>query len=329
MTTILNLAPNENHTVFVPLSDLISLRDTSFKLTEHTLRELDQEHVVALANTCVSEQPQWPPIEVVSTDEGLAVIDGYHRWKAVERNIWIKLLKLEELPPAKVTQAILAASELEEEKEHFNTVKAATMIQVHIGDYSSAKEVAKASLTANLKHGLPPKSQALVYIAMELYDVTRCEQPEPSQAEIARMVGISRATLNEYLKKREKLQVEATVDTQTQGDVEIHNEEDAKEKALKKAESLVRFLNKMYQEGEEEAANTAFRFLFESTVQSFMNEFYGHDQRELAEAIRSALHIAPDVLEKDLGGYVDFGQAFLQAMKLGKQSKTRKTLSKV
>lgn len=327
MTTILNLTENESRTVTVPLSDLISLKATSFILPEHAMRPLDQEHVISLAATDgTSEAPSWPPLEVVSTDEGLAVIDGYHRWAATERNIWIDLLKLEELTPAEASKAILSAQELPEEQARFKAATEAATIEVHIGDYASEKDVAKAALTANLKHGLPPKSKALVFIALELYDVTRGEQPEPSQAEIARIVGISRATLNEYLKKREKLQAEAPAPGEGEEKAEApakDEEELIAEKAMKKAEALIKYLNNLYDDGEERAANAAFHLIFEGAIQSLMNEFYERDQKELAETIRHDLHIAPDVLEKDLGGYVNFGQAFLQAMKLGKAPKAK------
>jgi hypothetical protein len=325
LTKIVNLAASEEHTVQVPLTDLISLKATSFILPEHAMRPIDQEHVIALAAMDgTSEIPSWPPLEVVSTDQGLAIIDGYHREAALLRNIWIDLLKLEELTPAKQSKAILSAQEIAEETARFEQAKAKASVLVHIGDYASEKEVAKAALTANLKHGLPPKSKALVHIAMELFDVTRGESPEPGQAEIARIVGISRATLNEYLKKREKEQAEAPApgEGEEQAEAPAKDEEELTiDKAVKKAQALVKFLEKLYDDGDERAANEGFHVLFEGVINSFINEFFDRDSKELAETIRHELGIAPVTLENELGGYVKFGQAFLQAMKLGKAPK--------
>jgi hypothetical protein len=327
MTNIINLKPEDSTTVLVTLSDLISLKDTTFMLPEHAMRELDEAHVIALAATDgTSEIPAWPPLEVVQTDGGLAIIDGYHREAALIRNLWIRLLQLDDSTPAKQTQAIKNALEITADKARFAEALSTTEIYVHIGHYTTEKDVAKAALTANLKHGLPPKSKALVYIALELFDITRGEVPETSQAEIARQVGISRATLNEYLQKRGKAQkkaeAEAVSPTPEEAGAELDVEELTIDKAVKKAQGLIKFLDKLYQEGEERAASEGFHALFEGVINSYINEYFDRDPKELAETIRHELSIAPVTSEQELGAYVKFGQAFLQAMKLGKATKS-------
>jgi len=82
---MVNLLP-ENKTDFsIKLSDLHSLESLGMLTTEQARkarRAIDEDHIYQLI---LSDPESWPPILVTLTDQGYAVIDGYHRWEAARK----------------------------------------------------------------------------------------------------------------------------------------------------------------------------------------------------------------------------------------------------
>jgi predicted transcriptional regulator len=86
-----------------------------------------------------------------------------------------------------------------------------------------------------------------VHIAAALYDITREDTPQPSQSEIARTVGISRAALSEYLLKRKRKE-EKEQKEEGRSSQEKEQEDKTPEKALKNADKFIASLEKLYDE---------------------------------------------------------------------------------
>jgi predicted transcriptional regulator len=242
----------------VPLSELTSLAETTFHFPEHAMRAVDFDHVY---NLMESDPALWPNIKVVDTDDGAVVIDGYHRWKALENIIILNIID----PKWKGNGETPGLKKNEIEKKLYqprsDTVELAIKhaldretIAAEVGVYASEKDIAKAALTANLKHGKAPDSKARVHIAYDYFLITRDENPQPSQAEIARMVGISRAALNEHIKKQEKkaeLEAKIAEKSTTAEDAAGLEEEPLDQDQKEAAEYREKVLKKAYKFNEE------------------------------------------------------------------------------
>ncbi|HEY7417644.1 MAG TPA: hypothetical protein VH593_20845, partial [Ktedonobacteraceae bacterium] len=310
MTKIVSRTSDEM--VQVPLSELISLRSTTFRLPEHATRPLDTSHVLELSE---SESSTWPSIEVVETDEGLAVIDGYHRWEGLARATWIKVLGIEDATPAKQRTALEVQHD-EATQQKVQKALEETMIRAHIGVYKDEREVGKAALTANLHHGLAPHGKARVLIAMELYDLTRTETPPPNQAQIAREVGIARATLNEYLKKREEEQkrvksvvsgdVDATEDVR--GSSPEMEDEALYNQAEKKTDTFLKYANKLYEESPDTYTMVMCKLL-PTVVQGVHDAFIDMSVPEYGEELRRSLLIPNEVKSEEVSYVARFTSA--------------------
>jgi predicted transcriptional regulator len=286
-------------TTLAPLSTLVSLKDTSFfaELPTHATRDLNTSHVQELVE---SDPEAWPELKVVevATEQGtrLAVIDGYHRWKARYQQVIIDVLGLQEATPAMRRKA-LEDGIAPDIQEKVNALLNSVTLPVEIGIYPTIKAVGKAALTANLKHGLAPSGKARVFIALDLYDVTRGETPEPSQAEIARMVGIARATLNEYLKKREAEQKKsAEKSEESEG---MSEAEKITEKALRATHKLINTLNELYTNSPE-GFETAINVLFPYVNLEFIGLHTDHDDKTVADVIRRLFETSDDVSTSDM-----------------------------
>ncbi|HYT45712.1 MAG TPA: hypothetical protein VEP90_25530, partial [Methylomirabilota bacterium] len=216
------------------------------------------------------------------TDKGLVIIDGYHRVAALKRNVAITSLEstgilTDEMTPREREKRIQDLLKAEDDKD-LEKLLYDTLIKAEIGDYKNDNAVFKAALTANLKHGLPPKSKALIHIALAYYDVTRGEVPEPSQSEIARIVGISRAALNEYLQKRKK--EEEKQETEEEDGSSSQDKEKAQEdrtkKEVKKAEAFLKSLEKLFQE-DHFAHTRVIETLFPAITLELASEYSSHN----------------------------------------------------
>jgi hypothetical protein len=282
MTEILNNR-TQPLTTLVALNTLESLKATTFSMPEHATRPLDNAHVATLTGT---DSNLWPPLKVVETDDGLVVIDGYHRWHARVRQAVIDALGIEEATP------ILQEKALSEPLDPtVQELVDATTIRVEIGVYETEKEIAKAALTANLTHGLQPRGKARVAIGLELYDITRGDIPEPTQVDIARIVGINKATLNEYLKKREREQAteQAATTGKAENDVSEGTEDKGKgEKVLKAAQKLIKDLADLY-ELEPHAHTKVVQTLFPAIVDGMCDVYADQNEKTYADSVTSLI----------------------------------------
>lgn len=282
MTEILN-----NHAQPIvnvaPLSALLGLKETSFNLPEHATRPLDHLHVVTLTGT---DSNLWPAIKVVETDEGLAVVDGYHRWQARIRQAVIDALGIEESTPKEQETHLEGPFDPTVQE----LVDSAT-IKVEIGVYETEKDVAKAALTANLTHGLQPRGKARVHIAAELYDITRGDTPEPTKADIARLTGVGKSTLTEYLQRREAKQAKeeaATTGKDTSDSSDDTEDKGNGDKVLKQAQKLIKALDALYEE-EPHAHTKVVQTLFPAIVDGMCDVYADHNEKTLTDAVTTLI----------------------------------------
>ena len=297
MTEIVTPENGKAVTSHVALTDLISLKDTSFVLPPHAMRDLDMQHVINLAET---DPATWPPIKVVETDEGLAVIDGYHRWGAMTRLLKLGALGLLEEATAKQNKGLETQPDEATQQTIEDALSKATVL-AEIGVYRSEKDIAKAALTANLTHGLAPKGKARVQIALEYYLITRDEVPAPTQADIARMVGISPPTLNEYIKKWEKEQEKQAV-SEGGEDETVTAEKPGKsgrEKLLKKAEKLISDVQALASDDQEGYAEIM-HFLFTPVLVGVIENYTDKDDKLYTDSLKRTLDKPDHILSQDM-----------------------------
>lgn len=298
-----------------PITELVSLKDTTFTLPEGATRDLVQGHVIELSETDVS---QWPPAKVVETDEGLVIIDGYHRQAALQRQITIKFLGLEDKSVNTQNKALQAPIS-EAEQNALNELLDNALLKVELGVYSSENAVIKAALTANLMHGLPPASTARVHIAVALYKLTRGDTPEPSQAEIARQVGISRAALNEYLKKDEKAAQKALEETPAQeGQEDAVSPEQETEKAIEKArkatEKFIKSLASFYEECPQ-AYSEAVKLLLPEVVDGISSTYAESNDKAYSTYLAGILSLRDDFTTGNIPHIARLGKTLSSAAK--------------
>lgn len=152
------LYPGNNFAQYFTVSQLICIEDV-FEEGYLTRRVLDKKNIEMLV---VSELKNVPPIELVSTNKGMVVIDGYHRWEAAKK------LKLE-------------------------TISGITRT------FSNVNEVIEAAFKANIKHG---KQASTVTRSQYAWWLWLSNNGKLSEGEIARRVGISYNAVHQYIKKQ-------------------------------------------------------------------------------------------------------------------------------
>src|SRR5579885_793377 len=115
--------------MLIPVSGLINLEDLSDEIrSQYQSRPIDESHVKALMQV---ESKKLPPIKVLHSDKGDAIIDGRHR---VER----------------------ARREGDE------------MIEAEFINFTSMEDLINQGYTANQKHGMPEKARRRVDYALWL-----------------------------------------------------------------------------------------------------------------------------------------------------------------
>jgi predicted transcriptional regulator len=68
--------------LILSVTNLLSLEDVGITGGTYAIRELDEEHLEALA---LSDQSTWPPVLVTRCTEGYVLIGGYHRREVLKR----------------------------------------------------------------------------------------------------------------------------------------------------------------------------------------------------------------------------------------------------
>ncbi len=108
----------------IPLSSLIPLDTTPIKDASLAIRKLDKEHLSHMISA-YEEGTTFPPIKVVATTWGFAVVGGYHRWTVYQKHC-----------------------------EKLNIAEDAFTIGVEPLNILDHTEIVKAAFKDNLTHGL-------------------------------------------------------------------------------------------------------------------------------------------------------------------------------
>lgn len=211
MTTINN--PAKETTSYVPLSKLHSLDSAAFRdqLPKHSTRPTTSEQVSNLRNAVTVEVkdnykvvPTFPPMSIARIDDTLYILDGYHRQEAIEQYLKLVVLGLTDndtLTPLALSRAMKQPLD-ENLQKQLNELRDTVRVPVTVGIYKDMKAIAIYTLRINFTHGLRPEGKSKSLMAVEYYNLTRDIENPPNQAEVARIFGIGRNTLNEYLREK-------------------------------------------------------------------------------------------------------------------------------
>jgi hypothetical protein len=260
MTTINN--PSKEKTVFVPLSQLHSLDSAAFRsqLPEHSTRKTSTEQVSNLRNAVTIEQKgddkvvtTFPPLSVANIEETIYILDGYHRQEAIEQYLRLVVLGLTDNDTLTVLALSRALKQPLDEtlQKQLDELRTSVKVPVTIGVYKDLKAIAIFTLKVNFTHGLRPEGKAKSLMAVEYYNLTRDTDNPPSQAEVARIFGIGRNTLNEYLREKglgvDTVKPEGSTDDSgdTGKEPDEKQEETAEEKFCAKLASALKLLDKV------------------------------------------------------------------------------------
>ncbi|SRR5712691_740429 len=163
------------------ITQLLDLEVAGFSDGYIPLREIDQEHIEHLV---ASELTDIPPITVVKTTDGYAVVDGYHRVEAA------KALKMITLP-------------------------------AKIGTYANEDEVIEAAFMANLQHGLPANHDNRTMFACWLNDNYEMSQAEIAKRVGMSQPTVSRILRKQKKEHAELDQAMTNADTQEEREYNI------------------------------------------------------------------------------------------------------------
>lgn len=172
MTAI--LLPGNDTYEYLLIENLMNLDEAGFEDAMYVMREVDKEHVDALASVPADELPA---IQVVNVRIGEcgdlrhAVVDGTHRWKAA-------------------------------------IARGDTTIKAIASTYPSEDYVIVAAFNANMKHGLKASKQTRTDFAVWLY-LTDAEE-KLSMREIARMTNLNVSTVSRAIKKLAEDEADST-----------------------------------------------------------------------------------------------------------------------
>ena len=130
--------PGKDTVEELPLDQLQDLRQVGFQYGGEAMRDLNKEHIEHLV---ASNLQGIPPIEVVHTNNGYAILDGYHRVEAAE-------------------------------------ILGYTSLPARIRSYEDEDAVIDTAFRANFKHGLPASHKdraAYVLWLNETYEISQTE----------------------------------------------------------------------------------------------------------------------------------------------------------
>jgi hypothetical protein len=207
-------------TEYVPMSSLVPLDSSSIPDARLAMRTVNRTHV---ENLMTVPQSDLPPIEVQKSNEGLLVIDGYHRWAAIAQ---------------KVRQDFEETGESEE-----NIVEALKnhMILVHYNNYTSALDILKAAFSANLAHGLPANTNSRSRYALFLMKVAEANGETLSLRKAAEMAHVSHVAVIHYRDRDKK------VEKMSDGfNNEESTETDDATKLIKSSDMIAKHMRKLF-----------------------------------------------------------------------------------
>ncbi len=203
----------------IPLSSLIPLDTTPIKDASLAIRKLDKEHLSHMISA-YEEGTTFPPIKVVATTWGFAVVGGYHRWTVYQKHC-----------------------------EKLNIAEDAFTIGVEPLNILDHTEIVKAAFKDNLTHGLAMSTTSRSAFGAWLIAEAASRGIELGLRAAAREAGIAHTTLKEHLERIEK-QVKATMSDSVvsltddeQADVAAQVEQD---KIVAENEKLAKAFTKLF-----------------------------------------------------------------------------------
>src|SRR6266568_38901 len=196
------------------LVDTTPIKDASL-----AIRKLDKEHLSHMISA-YEEGTTFPPIKVVATTWGFAVVGGYHRWTVYQKHC-----------------------------EKLNIAEDAFTIGVEPLNILDHTEIVKAAFKDNLTHGLAMSTTSRSAFGAWLIAESASRGIELGLRAAAREAGIAHTTLKEHLERIEK-QVKATMSDSVvsltddeQADVAAQVEQD---KIVAENEKLAKAFTKLF-----------------------------------------------------------------------------------
>lgn len=267
--------------VRVSLADILSLGDIP-GVPGTAMRDIDEKNVAHLVNS--NEYEQWPPVTLYDVPgRGLVMTDGYHRKEARYRLAALTYIE------QTMNAAIRDEKERQQEQAIANLpadvqdrLRRESEIKAEIRPYENDREIFKAALVANTRHGKGLKSP--VNQALDYYLLTRDETPAPSQSSVALLFGIARASLNEYVKRNEKAQEKAAKEEGK----EAPTDEPVQSEDVKKGLRLVKGLAALIEKDAEDMIEPLLA-LMPVFVTGLCGAYAVTDETEIKAAFRQAI----------------------------------------
>lgn len=283
----------QNATVTTPpsiemltLSSLVSLKDSGIKVPEAAMRDLDVKHVEHLT---LSNYEEWPPVVVFDHPSGYVMADGYHREDARKNQAALSHLQssgeydILDKKPGQIEQAL---ARVKASENIMSTLLDNTLIKAEIRPFTGDREIIKAALLANTKHGKGLKSP--VNQALEYYRITRDEEQAPNQSQVADMFYISRQALSKYIEKHNIFPKEAAKSLDTASDMASEEKESEPKEELspeeKKRNRAVKTLIEAIEQNPETTRPLILK-LFPVLVKGLSQSFAFNEDKEYTEAL--------------------------------------------
>lgn len=162
----------------VALESLIPLEKLPIPNATYAQRETNREHAEHL-KLALEAGATLPPIKIVATSDGYAVIDGYHRWAANE------LLLAERVAP-----------------ENLDNARATTFIRVIPLNGLTPRKVIQAAFEANLTNGMPMSVGSRTRYGVWLLEDARERGEKLGLNEAARIAQVKHSALSMYIKRK-------------------------------------------------------------------------------------------------------------------------------
>lgn len=257
-------------TILVSLNSLIKLDKTDIRHARYAMREVNQQHVEHLMYSFMAFDPnnsdeKFPPLKVVGTTWGNAVIDGNHRWQAIE----------------KALKNAFEGEELEHKRSEFQ-------IEVEPLNGLTERQIIKAAFEANKKNGLPMSRDSCSRYGMWLMEDAKENGEKMSQHEAARIAGCSQSAISQMIAKEKNRQNKMIDDFVTSEEDKETIESQIEEKEEKQEEDKM--------QSSAKKLFSAIRFLGDTTddvqaLADYLQQFADTDHRDNAHIVSQALEL--------------------------------------
>ncbi|SRR6266567_1469003 len=195
---------SEEGIIQVALSSLINLDATPIKNARYAMREINQAHKAAL-KIAYERGDDMPAITVVPSTMGYIVVDGNHRWAAMESIVSeaVGIFKKEDITPEK--QAMLVEK------------RQSSVLYVSPLNGMTERAILQYAFEANLRNGLPSSENSRSRYAIWLLEDAREHGDKLSLRQAAMIAGVSHVAV---IKMRDREANKANKMVDTWGDTE-------------------------------------------------------------------------------------------------------------